>query len=33
MEGFYADLPTYLSRLYAPASMCTYDAAAGILAR
>jgi len=31
MAGFYTDLPTiYLSRLYALASMHTYDAATGI---
>jgi len=28
--GFYVDLPTYLSRLYAPTSMCTHDAATGV---
>jgi len=33
MVGFYADLPTYLSHLYTPANICSYDAATGILAR
>jgi len=33
MASYYAYLPNYLSFLYVPASMCTYDAVTGIFSQ